>query len=83
MPMGLQEIYEHQGFIVLAYLDPAELAHDDACGFAENIEGSLNGFKVRLAGPATREEWDAQEKLSGDWESPRKKYVGFRKVVSE
>ena len=81
--MGLQELYEHQGFIVIAYYDEYELAKHDARGMTDGrVEGSLEGIITRIIGPATQEEWEAQERLSGDW-GTGVKYIAFRKVIAE
>ncbi len=81
--MGLQELFEHQGFIVIAYIDPRELAADDARGLTDGATvGSLEGIVTRIIGAATREEWEAQERLSGDFPTGAK-YIAFRKVIAE
>ena len=81
LPLTSQQIYDLHGFIVLAYESQAELAADDAQGFAENIQGELWGVRMRIVGEATRAEWDRQELLSGDWGEAC--YIAFRKVMSE
>lgn len=82
--MTLQELLDHQGFIVLAYCDTISLAQDLERGFTDgNTEGEMDGIRAHIIGESSFEEWVTQCHLVGDCVGVRKEQVGYVRVIVE